>query len=148
MTSSSLPLLIASDHAGFDLKEAVQKLLSHLKWEDLGPASASPSVDYPDFAAKLARRVVTEKRMGVLICGSGIGMSIAANRIKGVRAALVENPVSARLAREHNHANVLCLGARFVAAPYAGEMIRAWLEATPNTETRHQARVDKLESIC
>ena len=140
-------LLIASDHAGFELKEALQKLLSHLKWEDLGPSAATPSVDYPDFATRLGKRVSTEKRMGVLICGSGIGMSIAANKIKGVRAALVENPVSARLAREHNHANILCLGARFLAAPYAAEIVRAWLEASPNTEIRHQARVDKLDNL-
>ena len=144
---STSPLLIASDHAGVELKDAVQKLLSHLKWEDLGTPTGSPSVDYPDFAVNLARRVATENRMGVLICGSGIGMSIAANKVKGVRAALVENPVASRLAREHNHANVLCLGARFLAAPYAAEIVRAWLEATPSAEGRHQARVDKLNSI-
>jgi ribose 5-phosphate isomerase B len=146
--ATSKPILIAADHAGVELKAALQKLLSNHKWEDLGPAATSPSVDYPDYAEKLARLVASGDRLGILICGSGIGMSIAANKIPGVRAALVENPVSARLAREHNEANVLCLGARFVAPHYAAEIIRAWLEAAPSTDERHLNRVKKLNSLC
>lgn len=144
MNPSSLPLLIASDHAGVEFKNSLKKILSHLQWEDLGPLAESPSVDYPDYAKKLGLKIAQENRLGILICGSGIGMSIAANRIAGVRAALVENPVSSRLAREHNHANVLCLGARILAAPYAAEIVLAWLSATPSPEARHLGRVQKL----
>lgn len=139
------PLLIASDHAGYELKSAIQKLLANWKWQDLGPHNAGTSVDYPDFAFTLAEKISKNPAtLGVLICGSGIGMSIAANKLPGVRAAVVENPVAARLAREHNHANILCLGARFVAPQYAVEILRAWLEATPSTEGRHSQRIKKI----
>jgi len=141
------PILIASDHAGVELKAALIKNLHEVKWEDLGPKTTSPSVDYPDFAELLSIRVSHEKRLGVLICGSGIGMSIAANKVPGVRAALVENPISAALAREHNDANVLCLGARFLACPYAAEIVRAWLQSEPSTEARHTNRVKKLNAL-
>lgn len=140
-------VLIASDHAGISLKTFLQTALQDVDWEDLGPGSGE-RVDYPDFAEKLARRVAGDKKLlGVLICGSGIGMSIAANKIAGIRAALCENPVSARLAREHNDANVLCLGARFVAPEYAEEIVQAWLMAEPSREGRHQARVAKITAL-
>ena len=108
-------------------------------------------MDYPDFAAELATRITRgEASRGILICGSGIGMSIAANKIAGIRAALVENPIAARLSREHNDANVLCLGARFVAPEYAAEIARAWLK-TPFSRRprrrRHAARVEKIAKI-
>ena len=140
-------ILIASDHAGTELKSALQKLLSHLQWEDLGPKAASPSVDYPDYAELLSTRVAHESRLGILICGSGIGMSIAANKIPGIRAAVVENPIAAKLAREHNDANILCLGARFLAPHYAAEIVRAWIEAQASTDPRHQGRVKKLQIL-
>jgi ribose 5-phosphate isomerase B len=85
--------------------------------------------------------------LGILICGSGIGMCIAANKIKGVSAALVENPVSARLAREHNDSNVLCLGARILAPEYAAEIARVWLETPFSTDPRHAHRVNKIKSL-
>ena len=140
-------ILIASDHAGFDLKTSIQKLLKEFQWSDLGPQS-DERVDYPDFAEKLSRKIVAgEAEFGVLICGSGIGMCIAANKINGIRAALVENPVAARLSREHNDANVLCLGARFLAAEYAAELIRTWISTPFSGDSRHQARVQKISKL-
>lgn len=137
-------LFIASDHAGLELKARLKQEIGGVTWADLGPQSAD-SVDYPDYADKLAAQVgSTPGSLGILICGSGIGMSIAANRHPAIRAALVENPSGARLARQHNHANVLCLGARFLAPPYAVEIVRAWLEATPDEDPRHARRVAKL----
>lgn len=147
MANPSAALLIAADHAGADLKEALKKLLSHQKWEDMGAPLGTGPVDYPDYAISLGQKVAKENRLGVLICGSGVGMSIAANKIAGVRAAVVTNPVAARWAREHNAANVLCLGARFLAPQYAAEIVRAWLEASPSTEPRHLARIKKITDL-
>ncbi len=153
MGSSSLSsqrVLIASDHAGFALKAAIQKALPDLKWEDLGPPDTG-RVDYPDFAEKLARKVAAgEATRGVLICGSGIGMSIAANKVAGIRAALVENPVAARLSRQHNDANVLCLGSRFLAPEYGAEIVQVWIDTPYSSQgegARHQARIDKMTAL-
>ena len=140
-------VLIASDHAGVDLKAALQRLLPQHEWIDLGPINNS-RVDYPDYAERLATRVARgEAPFGILICGSGIGMSIAANKIPGVRAALVENPSSARLSREHNDANVLCLGARFVAPEYAAEITQTFLSTLFSNDPRHAGRVAKISAI-
>ena len=139
-------LLIASDHAGFELKREIQKQMTHVTWLDLGPAN-SDRVDYPDFAEKLGKSLNGgNASLGILICGSGIGMSIAANKIPGIRAATVENPSAARLAREHNDANVLCLGARFIAPEYAVEMIQGWMNAQ-FAGGRHAGRVDKMKKL-
>ncbi len=142
-------IYIASDHAGVALKAAIQKLLPDFAWTDLGPIEPSNRVDYPDMAEKLAQALAgagPESR-GILICGSGIGMSIAANKFDGIRAALVENPVSARLSREHNDANVLCLGSRFVAPEYGAEIAKIWLETPFSGETRHEGRVRKISEL-
>jgi ribose 5-phosphate isomerase B len=140
-------VLIASDHAGFLLKTALMKALPTWQWIDLGPSDAS-RVDYPDFAEKLSRKIAAgEAEQGILICGSGIGMSIAANKIDRVRAALVENPIGAKLAKQHNDANVLCLGARFLAAEYASEIAQAFLETDFSGEERHAARVKKISAL-
>ncbi len=143
-------VLIASDHAGIELKKALQKSLPDWEWIDLGPTQVA-RVDYPDYAETLGRKVAAgEAENGVLICGSGIGMSIAANKIPGIRAAVVENPIAARLAREHNDANVLCLGARFTASEYATEIVAAWLESAfdPNAGGgRHQSRIEKISKL-
>ncbi len=145
--ADSKRVLIASDHAGVELKSAVQRLLSQVKWDDLGPPNAD-RVDYPDYAERLARKIAAgEAEKGILICGSGIGMCIAANKVDGIRAAVVENPVSARLSREHNDANVLCLGARFLAPEYAAELVRIWLETPFSTDGRHGARVKKISAM-
>ena len=140
-----MKIYIASDHAGFEFKKIIQTLSPDWEWEDLGPTSAD-RVDYPDFAKSLAEKVSAEDTLGVLICGSGIGMSIGANKVPGVRAAVVENPLSGSLAREHNHANVLCLGARFVAPEYGAEILKAWKETEPGGG-RHAERVKKLNAL-
>lgn len=138
-------IAIASDHAAIELKSTLRDWLLEEGHEvaDLGPETAE-SVDYPDFGYDLAA-VVAEgtAEFGVVLCGSGIGISIAANRNPGVRCALVSEPLSAALAREHNDANVIAMGARLVGA----DMARACLDAFLSTEFaggRHQRRVDKL----
>lgn len=137
-------IAIASDHAGVGLKEALKADIEQLGFavNDMG-AHGTNSVDYPDFAHALARWVEQHQGRGVLICGSGIGMSIAANRHKGVRAALCCDADSARLAREHNDANVLCLGARRTDAETARGILRVFMQ-TGFEGGRHQRRVEKL----
>jgi ribose 5-phosphate isomerase B len=145
---NSLPVLIASDHAGVALKAAIQKAVTDVKWRDLGPQSEKDRVDYPDFAKLLATEIAAQKATrGVLICGSGIGMSIAANKVPGIRAAVVENPVAARLSREHNDANVLCLGSRFIAGEYGAEIVETWLNTEFSGDERHQKRIQKIAAL-
>jgi ribose 5-phosphate isomerase B len=144
MTPERIP--IASDHAGFELKAALVARLAALGFEveDLGPASAD-SADYPDFAHPLAARVAAgERRRGVLMCGTGLGMSYVANRYAGVRAAVAWSPEVAALARQHNDANVLVLPARFVSEEEAGRILETWL-GTPFEGGRHERRVGKIE---
>ncbi|MEO9181636.1 MAG: ribose 5-phosphate isomerase B [Acidimicrobiales bacterium] len=142
-------IALGSDHAGYDLKTQLSSSLSEWGYDvlDLGTDNASTSVDYPDFGAAVGRSVVAgEADLGVVVCGSGIGVSIAANKVAGVRAALVHDATSAHLAREHNHANVLCLGSRLIGAAVATEALGAWLNATPLTG-RHEARIAKLDEL-
>jgi ribose 5-phosphate isomerase B len=142
-------IALGSDHAGFDLKSAVLAALQDRGHEvvDVGPATGDVSVDYPDYGAAVGRAVTRgDADLGVAICGSGIGISIAANKIAGVRAALVHDATSARLAREHNHANVLCLGARLIGLQVALDALDAWLNATPG-DGRHLGRIDKLSQL-
>jgi ribose 5-phosphate isomerase B len=139
---SIVTLLIAADHAGFELKEQLKQRLTHVQWIDLGPSNSN-RVDYPDFADRVASQVAKSGARGVLICGSGQGMAMRANRYNGVRAALAWSEDSARLAREHNDANILCLGARFVSADEAEKMIEIFNQ-TPFEGGRHEDRVKKL----
>ena len=139
-------LFISSDHAGVEFKE---KLLTELKKkkpsliiEDFG-TSGSESVHYPFFAKKVADQVAAGKGVGVLICGTGIGMSIAANKISGIRAAVVWNDESAKLAKEHNDANILCLGARLHTLEVAISAVISWLDAQFQGG-RHQERLDLI----
>ena len=137
---------IGADHAGFALKETLKHELERLGYgvEDVGTRS-DDSVDYPDFAHQVAGRVEQgTARRGVLLCGTGLGMSYAANRHPGVRAAVVWTPEVAKLAREHNDANVLVLPARFLEGPEAIAILRTWLD-TPFEGGRHQRRVAKIE---
>ncbi|NDF15207.1 RpiB/LacA/LacB family sugar-phosphate isomerase [bacterium] len=143
-------LLIASDHAGYELKEALKARAASIgvEWTDLGTHSAA-SVDYPDYGDALAKKLVetgAETHLGVLICGSGVGISIAANRHPEIRAVLAESPEVARLGREHNHANVLCFGSRIVSEERAIELIRAFIDAKPDPGERHLRRVQKLSA--
>ncbi len=136
---------IASDHAGVELKAALKSDLAGLGYKvlDLGPATAD-SVDYPDFGHALADSIASGKaKAGVAICGSGIGISIAVNRHKGLRAALVHDAATAKLAREHNDANVLALGARFTPAGAAHDIVKTFF-TTPFEGGRHARRVEKL----
>jgi ribose 5-phosphate isomerase B len=137
---------IASDHAGFELKEHLSKALRALGYEvdDIGTHSPA-STDYPDYAHPLAEKVERgEVARGVLLCGTGLGMSYAANRHPGVRAAVAWTPEIAELARKHNDANVLVLPARFVSEEDGVKILTTWLE-TPFEGGRHQKRVDKIE---
>ncbi len=137
---------IASDHAGFALKERLVRVLDELGFavEDLGTSSPA-STDYPDYAHPVAERVERgEVARGVLLCGTGLGMSYAANRHRGVRAAVAWTPDIAKLAREHNDANVLVIPARFVSDEDGIAILKTWL-ATPFEGGRHQRRVDKIE---
>lgn len=141
-------IVLGSDHAGYDLKELLVRTLHDWGHEtiDVGTASAESPVDYPDFAAAVGRAVVGgDAELGVACCGSGIGVAIAANKVAGVRAATVHDVTSAHLAREHNHANVLCLGSRLVGATVAVECLRAWLSAVP--EERHHVRIEKIREL-
>lgn len=139
-------IALAADHAGFEEKEKIKRTLDELgvEYDDLGTNSAE-SVDYPDFAQKLAEKVASgEFEQGILVCGSGTGMAIAANKVKGVRAAVAWKPDIARLAREHNNANVLALPGRFTSEEEAKEIVKAWFGAEFEGG-RHARRVDKLE---
>jgi len=141
-------IALGADHAGVALKEDVKRVLDELglPYEDFGTTSAA-AVDYPDFAARVARGVASGAfARGILVCGSGIGMAIAANKVRGVRAAPAADPEAARLCRAHNDANVLTLGARFVPADRALEIVRTFL-ATPFAGGRHQRRLDKIAEI-
>ena len=140
-------IAIASDHAAVELKAALAEHIRGLGHEvvDLGPATAD-SVDYPDYGYKIADAIASgEATRGVAICGSGIGISIAINRHPAARAALVSEPLSARLAREHNDANVLAMGARLVGVEMAKECVSIFL-ATPFGGDRHRRRVEKLSN--
>ena len=139
-------ILIASDHAGFELKEKLERALGELGYDvqDLGTDSAE-STDYADYAHPLAQKVSAgEVQRGVLLCGTGLGMSYTANRYPHVRAAVAWNPEIAKLAREHNDSNVLVVPARFVSEALGIEILRAWLD-TPFEGGRHARRVDKIE---
>lgn len=143
MSSPAKKILVASDHAGFLLKNFLIQELTKLGYEpvDLGCDSAEKSVDYPDYADKLCQKLTQE--FGILICGSGIGISIAANRFKHIRAALCHNVKSAKLSRAHNDANVLCLGARFQKNKSALAITKAFL-SSKFEGGRHEHRVTKL----
>lgn len=141
-------IAIGSDHAGFELKEQLRAALAgegH-QVDDLGTHDRS-SCDYPDFAQAVGRAVAEGRaERGILICGTGIGMAIAANKIPGVRAACCNEPVSARLTRQDNDSNVLTLGGRLIGPLMALEIVRVWLD-TPFAGGRHERRVAKIHAV-
>ncbi|OQX74641.1 MAG: ribose 5-phosphate isomerase B [Campylobacteraceae bacterium 4484_4] len=139
---------IATDHAAFFLKNEVKEILEKLGNEvvDLGPQNDA-RVDYPDFAHKLSQKVAADEgSFGLLICGTGIGMSLAANKHRGIRAALCHDAYTAEMARAHNDANVLCFGARVVGLGVIESICKAWCETTFEGG-RHAQRVAKIEQI-
>jgi RpiB/LacA/LacB family sugar-phosphate isomerase len=143
-----MKIALASDHAGYAEKERLKPLFHELglEVEDLGTVSED-SVDYPDYARKVAERVAQGfAEQGVLVCGSGTGMAIAANKVRGVRAAVAWNEETARLARQHNDANVLALGARTTPPEEFPKIVRAWFNARFD-DGRHSARVEKIKQI-
>jgi ribose 5-phosphate isomerase B len=141
-------IALAADHAGYEEKEIIKKTLDELgvEYVDMGTDS-SDSVDYPDYARKVAEAVSKGAfEQGLLVCGSGTGMAIAANKVKGVRAAVAWNEDIARLARQHNDANVLALPARFMSDDEAGKVLKAWF-AADFEGGRHAKRVEKITEI-
>ncbi len=144
-----MKIIIGSDHGGFRLKSFLIHALT-LKGhevEDLGTNAPDHPVDYPDFAAAVARKVMADHdAVGIVICGTGIGASIAANKISGVRCALVHDGYTARMAKEHNNANVLALGGRTTAEEIALDCVVTWLGATYQGG-RHQPRLDKITAL-
>jgi ribose 5-phosphate isomerase B len=141
-------IAIGADHAGFELKELIKHTLDELRiaYRDVGTDS-DESVDYPDFAAAVARAVASgEVDRGVLVCGTGIGMALAANKVPGVRAAPVMDLETAKLAREHNDANVLALGARVTPPERALDIVRLFLK-TEFEGGRHQRRLSKVTAL-
>jgi len=139
---------LGSDHAGLKLKEFVKDFLKarNLEFEDLGTYD-SQRVDYPDFARKVCEKVLENPNSeGILSCGSGIGMSISANKFKNIRAALCHNEYSAKMAKKHNNANVLCIGEKVSGLGVIEDILSSWCEAEFE-EGRHGQRVDKIDSL-
>lgn len=145
-------IAIGSDHAGRALKDYLRNNLKDHVLEDFG-TKGSDSVDYPDFAEKVCIALQEGKAdLGILVCGTGIGMSLAANKFKGIRAAHVESIFTARMAKEHNNANVLCLGERVTGSENALLMVKAWLQANfggdgdEGVKSRHERRIGKIHA--
>jgi ribose 5-phosphate isomerase B len=147
-SSTKQRIALGADHAGFRLKETVKQYLQstgHVV-DDVGTKSEE-SVDYPDFAAGADRRVASgQDDLGIVVCGTGIGMTIAANKIPGIRAALICDPATARLAREHNNANVLALAGRSLSDEKATEIVREFL-AAKFAGGRHERRIEKIAEL-
>jgi len=141
-----MEVIIASDHAGFRVKEKIKKYLERKKiaYQDLGTNSFE-SVDYPDYALKVAEKVSKNRnRRGILVCGTGTGMTIAANKVKGIRAVAAYDAYSAKMSRVDNNANVLGLRGRFFPWEKVKEIINVWLSTPFSGETRHKRRIKKI----
>ena len=141
-------IYLGADHRGFRLKERIKKYLKEIgkEFEGLGNRKFDPNDDYPDFAKRVAKAVSrSPKNRGILVCGSGLGMSIAANKFRGVRAALCFNEKMAELSRRHNNANILCLAADFLPLAKIKKIIKIWLETKFSKEERHKRRIKKIK---
>jgi ribose 5-phosphate isomerase B len=141
-----MKIVLGADHAAYEMKEVLKDFLVLKNYEviDVGTHSAD-RVDYPDYAKKVCHEVLSKKIPGILICGSGIGVSMAANRFKGIRAALCRSPLDAEMSRKHNNSNVLCLGARFNSETELKEIINEWF-AHEFEGGRHTDRLNKFEN--
>ena len=145
-----MKVAIASDHAGFEAKENIKQQLAQMgvEYEDLGTNAGDVSVDYPDFAERVGRAVMNgEVERGILICGSGIGVSIAANKIHGIRAALAWNKETAELARHHNDANIIAIGGRTTPPENITEIVQAFLTNSFDSGGRHERRIEKIAEM-
>lgn len=140
-----MKIAVGSDHGGYDLKNIIMSYLQNAEHEVVDTGCYSDeSVDYPDFADKVCREVRSgTSDLGILICGTGIGMSIASNRYRDIRAALCHEAFTARMSREHNNANILCLGGRVIGSEVALDIVRVWIK-TDFAAGRHQRRLDML----
>ena len=144
-----MKITIGSDHGGVELKDAVKKVLQEMKVEveDVGTFGTA-AVDYPDIAEKVCSAVLSrQSERGIVICGTGIGISISANKIKGIRCALCNDVYSAKMSREHNNANVLALGGRVLGNGLAGEIVRTWIETEFSGDERHVKRIAKISAL-
>ncbi|MCH7759441.1 RpiB/LacA/LacB family sugar-phosphate isomerase [Patescibacteria group bacterium] len=145
-----MKIFIGADHAGFKLKQALKKYLTTLgvRYEDLGNLKFDSGDDYPDFAKKLAQQVSqTKNARGILICDSGIGVCIVANKVKNIRAANVDTLKAAKKSREHNNANVLCLGQDYLKTVQAKKIVNVWLSTKFSSVARHRRRVNKINKL-
>lgn len=142
-------IFIGADHAGFKLKQELKRFLAQLGYKvvDKGAAELDAQDDYPVYAHKVAKEVAAGKGLGILACGSAEGICIAANKVGGVRATPVWTLRNARLSREHNDANVLCLSGWELSLPTAKKIVKAWLEASFSKEERHVRRLKEIERI-
>ena len=138
-------IIIGSDHGGFKLKQEIKEYLEELKYEyeDLG-CNSEESCDYPEYGRKVAEKVIETNSIGILICGTGIGMGIIANKIEGIRAALCHDEFTAKMARQHNNANILCIGSRILNNETAKKITKTFLETNFSKEERHIKRIKQI----
>ena len=141
-------IYIGSDHGGYNLKEKIEEVFSTAgyEFEDVGTESVE-SCDYPVYAQKVAQKVLETNGRGILVCGTGIGMSIAANKFKGIRASHCTDTFSARMTREHNDSNILCLGERITGQDLAIDIVKVWLETPFSNGERHKNRLELIKEI-
>lgn len=145
-----MKIAIGADHAGFELKEKLREFLQDEDYEiiDVGPLAFEPGDDYPIYAAQVGRMVsVGDADRGILVCDSGIGVDIVANRFPGVRSALVHDEELAKITRQHNDSNVLCLGAMFLDDTKAERIVTNWLETEFSHAERHERRIEEIEEL-
>ncbi|MFH1461020.1 MAG: ribose 5-phosphate isomerase B [Patescibacteria group bacterium] len=142
-------IYLGADHAGFNLKEEIKKYLEELgyKFEDLGNKELDPQDDYPDFVFPVTEKVIEGDNKGILFCATGAGSCIVANRVKGIRAVQVWDEFTAIQSREHNNANILCLGGRVLDLEIAKKIVEIWLKTEFSNEERHVRRLGKIEEV-
>jgi ribose 5-phosphate isomerase B len=149
MRMAKTDVVLSADHAGYCIKEAVKPVLDKLKikYKDMG-AYNTDSVDYPLYALKAAQEIISKRaKRGIMVCGSGIGLSIAANKVPGIRAALCDSPKIAELSRTHNDSNVLILAGRFISTALAKKIVHKWLTTDFSGESRHRRRIKQISGI-
>lgn len=149
MMDEKKTIYIGSDHAGYNLKNYLKSYLARSGYNviDMGNEKYEPGDDYPDYALKVAGKVSETGDLGILLCGSGVGACVTANKVKGIRAVNAADPSIARQSREHINTNILCLGQNYISTKLAKIIVNTWLETDFSTEERHQRRVAKMDAI-